>query len=559
MGQDHQHPVVVTGRFRSLAAVVSVMLSAGLPGIGGVAMGDITYSLTRIEPLEGGSIQQINAINDNGVVVGQASGYGVVAGAFRFDAAAGTSIHLGNLGYDFNGETHSGSSATAINNAGVIVGWSRTDNADFYSPNSASNAWRAVRWNNGAIEALDQPPGITTGYTADAVTADGRVVVNGFASTHDAAFIVAADQTSAVSLGNPPGDPFYGSTLFVPAVNTLGHFAGVGTGEYGGSRAVLNTGSGWVDLGNLSGTEPSRAWDVSDQGVVVGASGSNGFVWTPDTPNSTDGSMQSIGLLDGHISASALAVNNSGQIVGYSSEFSGTTTGTAVLWTQDGGLVDLNTLVDETAAGWHLATAVDINNYGQIIGQGRYDPDGPGGTSSVLTPSRVTGPVSAPVQSGQDQTVGSGSAGVAGATTATFEALSSGGLFTSDYQPQADPEDFADAAGADAINFALPGTGVQGWHLSFDGQLQSQSTIELVFHYDPTLLAPGTDESQLTIYHFTGGQWVAESGQLVDVDRNTITVTTDSFSPFVLGVIPEPATAALLGLGGLAMLGRRRS
>ncbi len=38
-----------------------------------------------------------------------------------------------------------------------------------------------------------------------------------------------------------------------------------------------------------------------------------------------------------------------------------------------------------------------------------------------------------------------------------------------------------------------------------------------------------------------------------DLAANTITVTTDSFSLFAVGEIPEPATIALLIMGGLGM------
>jgi hypothetical protein len=60
-------------------------------------------------------------------------------------------------------------------------------------------------------------------------------------------------------------------------------------------------------------------------------------------------------------------------------------------------MVDLNTLVD--APGWELNFAEGINEAGQIVGRGDYDPDGPGGVDPVsvaflLTPNNVPEPAS---------------------------------------------------------------------------------------------------------------------------------------------------------------------
>jgi len=97
------------------------------------------------------------------------------------------------------------------------------------------------------------------------------------------------------------------------------------------------------------------------------------------------------------------------------------------------------------------------------------------------------------------------------------------------------------------------------WQLESTGSFLGDATI--VFQYDPALLAPGVDESQLTIFHLVAGEWIQLQGE-VDTVANKITVNTSSFSPFVLGVvaIPEPTTALLLALGlaGLGALHRAR-
>jgi probable HAF family extracellular repeat protein len=97
-----------------------------------------------------------------------------------------------------------------------------------------------------------------------------------------------------------------------------------------------------IDLGDLAGSGGvSSARDINDSGTVVGQSGSAGaehaFVWLPTTPNGTAGTM-----------------------------------------------IDLNMLLDPiSSANWTLKSAEAINNFGQIVGNGLFDPDGPGGSPAV--------------------------------------------------------------------------------------------------------------------------------------------------------------------------------
>lgn len=87
--------------------------------------------------------------------------------------------------------------------------------------------------------------------------------------------------------------------------------------------------------------------------------------------------------------------------------------------------------------------------------------------------------------------------------------------------------------------FALPafetpnGTVRQLWELDYSGA--HTGLIHLTFHYNPALLPAGYDEKNLTIYHFHNGAWEQMVG-VVDPVNHTITVSTSSLSPFMLGV-----------------------
>jgi probable HAF family extracellular repeat protein len=135
------------------------------------------------------------------------------------------------------------------------------------------------------------------------------------------------------------------------------------------ARAVMWTPEGWmVDLGTLPGDARSVSTAINDNGQVVGYSyqnttaipGSHAFSWT------RDGGMTDLGTLPGAGYSQAFGVNNHGQVVG----FSGTcvypclvTTAHAFVWTREGGMVDIGTL-----PGAEGSVAYDINDKGQIVG-----------------------------------------------------------------------------------------------------------------------------------------------------------------------------------------------
>jgi probable HAF family extracellular repeat protein len=112
-----------------------------------------------------------------------------------------------------------------------------------------------------------------------------------------------------------------------------------------------------VDLGTLGGTF-SQAIAVNASGQVVGFSTTAGgethaFSWTQT------GGMVDLGTLGGTFNQ-AIAVNASGQVVGFSTTAGGDTH--AFSWTQTGGMVDLGTL------GGTLSRAIAVNASGQVVG-----------------------------------------------------------------------------------------------------------------------------------------------------------------------------------------------
>ena len=115
-----------------------------------------------------------------------------------------------------------------------------------------------------------------------------------------------------------------------------------------------------IDLGTFGGTF-SRAIAINDAGQVVGYSqlredrATHVFSWT------AVGGMRDLGTLGGSFST-ADAVSDSGQVVGQSSVIDEAVYH-AFSWTEAGGMVDLGSL------GGFASAAAAVNGAGQVVGE----------------------------------------------------------------------------------------------------------------------------------------------------------------------------------------------
>lgn len=134
------------------------------------------------------------------------------------------------------------------------------------------------------------------------------------------------------------------------------------------------------------------------------------------------------------------------------------------------------------------------------------------------------------------------------------------GVLEIDYQPSTladligqNPEVQALPAGYELVQSSDGGDSL--WTVAFSGSI---TAAELTTTYDGAALSP-EDEAMLRVLHHVDGVGWIDQPATFDLLAGRVTVEVDQFSPFILTVIPEPATAALVGICGLALLPRRRT
>jgi probable HAF family extracellular repeat protein len=288
-----------------------------------------------------------------------------------------------------NPSASNGSSAIAINASGQILIEGRDDNLYLWSNGAATqitNDFGSGRvsapvhglndsgqvvgfaeneedrhsfvWSSGTgmteffVGDIDEVQGINN---SGAIV--GRAANNGF--------VFSGGSTTA--LASPYNN---GSTAY--AINSSGQVAGVVSDENFNGAAVRWESNGDVTV--ISDAGLVFVADINDSGHVVGGSydeATDAFVayhWDGTT-------MNSIGSLKEGDETGALAINGLGDVVGYNEGLNDQ----AILYTAD-TLYDLNALAagflveigGETAGFVRLESANDINDAGQIVGQGLY-------------------------------------------------------------------------------------------------------------------------------------------------------------------------------------------
>ena len=331
---------------------------------------------------------EARAVNNAGEVVGDSYNYidGVRAGYRAFLYNGSEILNLGSFGVDTSGLGQS--NAVDINNSGQVAGHSA-----LYEDGNPKG-WRAFRYDGAGLVSLGvlgtDPSGRGNSLASD-INDVGQVI--GYSSYYvgsqfkgNRAFLY--DGNTLINLGAFGKSPSGEAWSYAEAVNNSGQVIGNSSyyvaGVQQGWRAFLYDHGALFNLGFLGsvpnyGSIISNAVAINDTGQITGYStyyemgtykGGRGFLYE-------HGVLNSLGTLStdasGYGNSIPTALNNAGQIVGrYERFLLGETVGDRPFLYDQGTMFDLNDLIPP-ATGWVLLSATDINEAGQIAGTGTYN------------------------------------------------------------------------------------------------------------------------------------------------------------------------------------------
>jgi probable HAF family extracellular repeat protein len=338
-------------RVTSASALAVAWLSAC-----GAAFGAPLYSLQRIDL---GDVQDVRpeSINDRGDIVGNArvSQPGGNSESFPFFRdAAGTVVRLPLPG-----------TANAVNNAGEVLAT---------GGDTGVYVWTAA---GGARPIAHPATGVWT--SPRDINDAGTIAVEKFV---DGSVSNAARRRADGSVDE--AQPLFRPSFRSDVMNASGAVAGF-TQDSGLARPAV-----WEVDGTVRRLTTPRgggqATAINDAGLVAGTYGDEGTsgvviasgVWRPD------GQFVPVALVPGVDVASQepLGMNNLGQVVGYTNLTNHDND--AFYWSESDRVVDLQSLLDGSGAGWNLQWASDVNELGQIIGVATFQ--GGGFQGVLLTP-----------------------------------------------------------------------------------------------------------------------------------------------------------------------------
>jgi probable HAF family extracellular repeat protein len=368
----------VASTYRSVPHIILLSALITLAGIRNQATAVApAYTVTDLGAL-GGNDSLGWGINAVGQVTGYAGTPGTFVDGFLWEpttpnTASGAMHDLGTLGGSYGW-------GIGINDSGQVAGVSGTtddaaDHATLWIPTTPNGT-------SGTLHDLGTLGG--TYSQATGINTSGQIT--GYADLPDDASshaILWKPTSSGSAVGTMHDLGSLGGTFsFGWDINTSGQATGnskttdeAATHPFLWKPTVANGVSGTMyDLGTLGGTWGDGG-GINDSGQVAGSSNitgdvaSHAFFWTPTTAGGTSGTMLDLGTLGGSDSY-GYAVSNSGQVVGFSYVPANVSNYQhAFLYTPGHGMIDLNTLIDPISC-WELLDSSDINDAGQITGQG---------------------------------------------------------------------------------------------------------------------------------------------------------------------------------------------
>lgn len=312
------------------------------PGAAGSGAAQARWVIRDLGTL-GGAGEAV-ALNERGQVVGWSSLQRERSPRHAFLWQSGKMRDLGTLGRDLGGDMPSLSAAVGIDERGLVVGNSSVDQN---SPVSYAFVWRG-----GQMTALAPGGGLSS---ADAISDRGQVVGwrgDDLGYGRGRAFTWQNGQLR--SLGVLPGRAHSWARALNERGEVVGESYSVDDAQDGmqvKTRAFLWRSGKMIDIGVLPGDRESSAVAIDESGRILGSS------WRSDAVER--GFLRRAGRLIDLGRLRPVALNDRGQVIAITGGYG--TDGRAVLW-QGGRRILLPTL------GGKASAATAINGRGQIVG-----------------------------------------------------------------------------------------------------------------------------------------------------------------------------------------------